>query len=205
MRIKKTPQGIDGYGIIGKVNIGKKSEKGFPMSIDYFSFAVDGKRKSLLTETLGEKPNVLYVNVPTKNCFHHYWELRSKSGDFICKMDDSKMLLANDGFYNYDLNEKGWDANEVRSKLEKKHGTKFKECVTLYFLLNNYPEKGLWLIQTRGVASSIENLLNSIDNNSLPCNFTLSVRKQKGNAIHNKSKQFPVLNLIPVQDQKQLL
>ena len=198
MRIKtnRAPRGINGIGIIGKVAVGAKGSNGYPKGLDHFVFNVDDKRKSLIAESIGDEPKVLLINIPHEDCVQHYWELRSKSGDFIAKCDEETIVVAKDeGVVKYSMDQLKTTSEKARAKLEATHGTKFKECVSLHFLLNNYPEKGLWLLQTRGVKTSIDNIVSVFDANGVGF-YTLSVERVKGKTVINKSKTFNVIKLI---------
>ena len=48
---------------VGQIKIGKKSERGFPMSVDYFIPA--GKYASLFTAAYGEKPQTIQIVFPS--------------------------------------------------------------------------------------------------------------------------------------------
>ena len=48
---------------IGKIKIGKKSERGFPQSVDYF--IPSGKYAGLFTQAYGEKPQSIQIVFPS--------------------------------------------------------------------------------------------------------------------------------------------
>ena len=69
------------YPVIGHIRCGKKSDRGLPMSTDYF--LADGKYASLFHKAYGEKPDVIQIVFPSDDaelvCKEEY-EFRDTQG-----------------------------------------------------------------------------------------------------------------------------
>ena len=72
------------YPIIGHIRCGKKSDRGFPMSTDYW--LADGKYASLFDKAYGDKPDTIQIVFPSDNpelvCREEY-EFRDAQGKLV--------------------------------------------------------------------------------------------------------------------------
>ena len=81
---------------VGQIKIGKKNERGFPMSVDYF--IPTGKYASLFTAAYGEKPQTIQIVFPSDNaeqvCNERY-EYRDDEGRLIASGDGENFQVWN--------------------------------------------------------------------------------------------------------------
>ncbi len=209
------PQSIK-INSLGHVRIGEKKKnpstgKEFPVSLDYFK--IDGNNQEyndLVKEVYGEKPNMLriaFVSDDMAESCNHYLELRDNAGKRVCYGDGQS-------FYEVHEIEKKFvdvlvtpsDPEAYMAQLEKKIGKPFLESLKLRFIIMGTAEKpialfGTWELNTRGVNSTIKNIVGQIDTvfetagriKMIP--FDLHIKKVTSDKAGAKSS-YPVLSLV---------
>jgi len=210
MRIKKRfgtnqPAKTVGIGIVGKISIGEKGEKGNPVSLDYFRCKANPEYQQMFRDKYGEKPNKLTIvflsTNPDENCTNFY-ELRDSAGKRISYGDGEKFMVAT---MQQDRSVKDVevipaDPDKWMEQQAQKSGTAWKECLILRFALPEMPVLGLWEFVTFGDDSTIPAILGSIDvvqsmaGRICLIPFDLSVKKVKSDKAGSKSV-YPVVSL----------
>lgn len=81
---------------VGRLKVGKKSDKGFPMSVDYF--IPTGKYADLFTQAYGQKPSTIQIvfpdDDPEKVCCERY-EYRNDEGKLVAWGDGREFQVFN--------------------------------------------------------------------------------------------------------------
>lgn len=226
-RIKrdKTPT----IGIIGKIKIGKKTDKGRPISLDYFRFTDPfGGRYSKMAEQQYGQPKQLQVTFASddfnQNCIERM-ELRNNGGQLVAYTDlETLWTSQKDGFepISKERIKKAGGIKPCMEALEKKYtksnyDAKFFECLYLRVVLLGFPVIGQWEIYTKAAKSSIKQIVDTYDMVLQQAGriawipFTLSVQKVKANReIPGESykRSYSVISLHPdlsVEMQEALL
>ena len=190
---------------IGRLHIGMKSERGLPMSIDWFR--PTGKYASLFTKSLGEKPQTIQVifpdDDPTKVCNERY-EYRDDKGALVARGDGRTFEIWNGKKYAPFSIEQ---YPNLMEQLAAKHPTKrgadnWDIALTLRFIVPAVRGVvGVWQFSTKGAASSIQNIRNSFDGVQMMRGtvtqtvFDLSVQFAKSNKPGVQSR-YPVVSLV---------
>jgi Recombination directionality factor-like len=209
MRIKTIAATPASVGVVGKLKIGEKTEKGLPTSLDYFLPAADAQYVKLFKAAYGDRPSVLTVTFLTddpEQAVETFFELRGSDGKRIAKGDGAtfyvateatvggKKMIVDQAISPQDV--KGWmNTQAARS------GTEWKTVATMRVALPRVPVIGVWEVRTQGTASSIKNLTAAVDQvhqmagrlAGIP--FDLSVKMVKSDKAGSKSR-FPVLSLM---------
>lgn len=199
-RIKRgVPERHPSLPIIGKIKIGKKSDKGFPMAVDYF--IPDSKYASLFHDTYGEKPNTIQIFFPSSNpddvCRERY-EYRTNKGELYAFGDGEEFFVWNREKYVRMTTEDYPDImNLIQQKFPSKQGWRVR--LTLTFLLPKvFGVLGLWRFETSGDLSSIPNIRNTFDMMSdKGVMFNLSVSFAKSQKPDGAAR-FPVVSIVPI-------
>lgn len=193
---------------IGKLKIGKKSDKGFPMSVDYFIPA--GKYAGMFSQAMGDKPNTVTIVFPdddaSKVCNERY-EYRD---------DDGRLFAYGDGltFYVWDGKEyKPYETkdypdimNQVAGGHPNKRAKSGKDgwdvALKMSFIIPAVRGViGVWTLNTKGAASTIPNVRKSFDSVQIMRGtvtntaFDLSVQFAKSNKP-GESSRYPVISLV---------
>lgn len=193
---------------VGRIKIGMKSEKGYPMSLDYFR--PTGKYAGLFTQKLGEKPQTLQIifcdDNPELVCNEHY-EFRDGSGALVAKGDGRD-------FFVWDGKKRALfttaDYPDIMEQISRKYAKKVRFdgdngwdiVLTMHFIIPAINEVvGCWQFQTKGAASSIRNIRDSFDGVQILRGtvtgtvFDLSVQFAKSDKPGSASR-FPVVTMI---------
>ena len=190
---------------IGRLHIGMKSERGLPMSIDWFR--PTGKYASLFTKALGEKPQTIQVifpdDDPTKVCNERY-EYRDNSGALVARGDGRTFEVWNGKKYApFSIEQYPDIMTQIAAKYPTKRGTdNWDIALTLRFIVPAVRGVvGVWQFSTKGAASSIQNIRNSFDGVQMMRGtvtqtvFDLSVQFAKSNKPGVQSR-YPVVSLV---------
>lgn len=192
---------------IGRLHIGMKSEKGYPMSIDWFR--PTGKYEGLFTQALGEKPNTIQIifpdDDPEKVCNERY-TYRDDKGALVARGDGHTFEVWNGKIYApYSID----DYPDIMEKIAASNPLKNDKGIenwtielTMRFIIPAVRGVvGVWQFSTKGRASSIKNIRNSFDSVQMMYGtvmqtvFDLSVQFAKSNKPNDNSR-YPVVNLI---------
>lgn len=193
---------------VGRIKIGAKSEKGYPMSLDYFRPV--GKYAGLFTQALGEKPQTMQIIFTDDNpelvCNEHY-EFRDGSGALVAE-GDGRDFRVWDGKKRapYNTNDYPDIMQQISQRYAKKPryegDTGWDIVLTMRFVVPAVNGVvGVWRFQTKGAASSIRNIRNSFDGVQMIRGtvtgtvFDLSVQFAKSDKPGNASR-FPVVTMI---------
>lgn len=200
------------WPIVGKVKIGMKSDRGYPMSVDYF--IPSGKYASLFAKAYGDKPQTIQVVFPSDDAgqvCREFYEYRDDSGALVARGDGE----------NFEV----WSAKSC--KYEPCTATDYPDIMQL--VKQRYPSKqdwsvklsalfilplvrgiaGLWQFETKGAASSVQNIASAFD---LMLNerrfvkgviFDLNVQFAKSQKPNQKSR-YPVVSLVPNESETNL-
>ena len=170
-RIKKSADySIVALPRIGKVKIGKKSDRGYPMSVDYF--IPTGKYAGLFTKAFGEKPSTIQVVFPTDDpsqvCDEHY-EYRDDEGRLIAK-GDGETFEVWDGKQYATLSIAQYPnlMQSVQQRYPNKKAQNKEDGWDIRLTLNFFIPMvrgvvGLWTFETKGTASTIPQVCDTFD------------------------------------------
>ena len=190
---------------IGRLHIGMKSDKGYPMSIDYFR--PTGKYAGMFTQALGEKPNTIQIIFPDDDpqlvCNERY-EYRDDKGALVAR-GDGRVFEIWDGkrYVGYTTDAYPDIMEQVAERNPTKRGAdNWDVALTLRFIVPAVRGiVGVWQFSTKGRASSIKNIRNSFDGVQMMRGtvtqtvFDLSVQFAKSNKPGVNSR-YPVVSLV---------
>ena len=203
---------------IGRLHIGMKNDKGYPMSIDWFR--PTGKYEGLFRQALGEKPQTIQVIFPSddaeKVCNEQY-QYRDDKGALVARGDGHPFEVWNGKVYApYTIE----DYPNIMQLIAEKNPTKRKEdnwdiVLSMKFIVPAVRGVvGVFGLTTKGRASSVRNIRESFDavqmmrGTVVTSVFDLSVHFHKSNKPNDTSR-YPVLSLVAndnrVSDIKELI
>ena len=201
---------------VGQIKIGKKSERGFPMSVDYFIPA--GKYASLFTAAYGEKPQTIQIVFPSDNaeqvCNERY-EYRDDEGRLIASGDGENFQVWNGKQYvSLSINE---HPNLMQSITHRWPNRKSKQSdgweitLTLNFIIPLVRGiAGVWQFVSKGTASTIPQIRETFDAMMNERGFVkgvifdLNVQFATTQKPGDKSR-FPVVSLVPNESADNVL
>ena len=203
---------------LGRVHIGMKSEKGYPMSIDYFR--PTGKYAELFTKILGPKPQtitILFTSDEAERVCNERYEYRDNAGALV-SYGDGEMFYVWDGKQYAPFLVK--DYPDIMKRIVAKYPTKkgadgWEVTLRMQFLIPALScVMCLWGFSTKGVASSIKNIRDSFDavlalrGTVKGTAFDLSVQMHKSNKPGATSR-YPVVTMVAndtrVQEIREML
>lgn len=193
---------------VGRLHIGQKSDKGYPMSLDYFR--PTGKYAGLFTQILGPKPQTLQIiftdDDPALVCNEHY-EFRDANGALVAEGDGRDFRV-------WDRRRRApfstADYPDIMEQISKRYPKKpryegdtgWDVVLTMRFIIPAVNSVvGVWRFQTKGAASSIRNICNSFDGVQMIRGtvtgtvFDLSVQFTKSDKP-GTANRFPVVTMI---------
>lgn len=195
--------------VIGKIKIGEKvaaaNGKERPSALDYFRPHTSPQYADLFRQAYGDKPNRLTITFISDNlsesCFNFY-ELRDGSGKVLAYGDGVTFKVATmqtDRVIFLDFTPT--DSDTWMNEQERKSGTKWREVLTLRFMLPEIPVLGYWEFRTHATDSTIPNIIGAVETMLkfagrialIP--FDLSVKIVNSNAAGSKSR-YPVVELV---------
>jgi hypothetical protein len=188
--------------IIGKIKVGRKNEKGFPESLDYF--VATGNYERYFIDAFGEKPSSIEIMFLSNNfeesCNERY-ELRQGAklyaygdGDIFQIYDEQK-----DDYIEKTMEKDKEFINALHTKLKSKWETVLHMSFLIPAIRGVF---GVWQLSTKGEKSSIPTiqgafkLVQNMAGTVIGIPFDLQVKKVVSNKPNSKSK-FAVINLIP--------
>ena len=194
---------------IGRLHIGKKqmgqNGREYPVSVDYFIPA--GKYAGMFTAALGEKPQTIQVifpdDDPAKVCNERF-VYRDDKGALVAR-GDGRIFEIWDGKkyapYSVEKYPDIWD-QIIRNNPTKRGADNWDVELTLRFIIPAVRGiVGVWVLNTKGKASSVHNLRDSFDSvqamrgTITTSVFDLSVHFHKSNKP-NQNSRYPVLELV---------
>ena len=190
---------------IGRLHVGMKSDKGYPMSIDWFR--ATGKYAALFAKALGEKPSTIQIVFPSddagKVCNERY-EYRDDKGALVARGDGQVFEVWDGrGYVPYMVDQYPDIMRQITAKNPTKRGDDNWDVVlTLRFVVPAVRGVvGVWQFSTKGKASSVRNIRESFDavqrmrGTVTQTVFDLSVQFAKSNKPNTNSR-YPVVSLI---------
>ena len=199
------------FPLIGRVKCGMKSEKGYPMSVDYF--VPSGSYAPLFTQAYGEKPSVIQIVFPSDDpelvCREEYI-LRDSAGKLIASGDGVKFRTWSEKQKVY-IDITTDEQPGLMEMLASHYKQEWKVTLTLNFILPLVRGvMGCWQFVTKGSASTIPQVRDTFDT-MLAQNgrvagviFDLSVVMHKSNKPGDSSR-YPVVSLVPNESRENLL
>lgn len=199
------------FPVIGKIKCGMKSEKGYPMSTDYF--VPSGSYAPLFTQAYGEKPTTVQIVFPSDDP-----ELVCRE-EYILRDNAGKLVSSGDGvnFRTWSEKQKKYidvtteEQPNLMEMLASHYKQEWKVTLTLNFILPLVRGvMGCWQFQTKGSASTIPQVRDTFDamlsRNGRVAGvvFDLSVVMHKSNKP-NDSSRYPVVSLVPNESRENLL
>lgn len=190
--------------VIGKVKIGEKrtnaSGTEYPSSIDYFRFT--GKYADDVVKAIGNpKPNkisIFFADDDFRKVCDERFEARDKAGVLVLEGDGET-------FRAYDPQKgKFVDGIDAKHELVKLYRKDIKHVLTIRFLIVDFKGVlGQWEFTTKGSKTTINRIISPFDSmlnfakrvRGIP--FDLTVEMVKSKTPDGKTKQFPVVSLIP--------
>lgn len=213
-RIQSQNSRVSALPIIGKIKIGEKRKSAsgveYPSSLDYFK--PDGKYAEVFTAKLGKEVKKLRIAFISDNindvCNERYesWDNGQVRGFKFGEGDGVNFRV-------YDSAQKKYVPATKEDEIVKK--LKWQTILTLRFVALDLPGiMGQWQLTTRGVNSSIPNIIKSFDfvkekaGTVIGLPFDLVIEKSSGKILDGSkitSTNFPVVNLIPNFTEESIL
>ena len=198
------------FPIVGHVKCGMKSDKGYPMSTDYF--IPDGNYAPLFKQAYGEKPSTIQIVFPSDDA-----ELVCRE-EYVLRDGQGKLVATGDGetFKTWSEKAKKYiivtttEQPDIMAMLEKHYKQEWKITLTLVFILPLVRGvMGCWQFQTKGSASTIPQVRDAFDamletnGKAAGVIFDLSVKMHKSNKPSDTSR-YPVVTLVPNESLENL-
>lgn len=199
---------------IGSIKVGKKSEKGYPQSVDYF--IASGKYASLFEKAYGEKPQTIQIvfpdDDPCKVCNEHY-EYRDDNGALIASGDGETFKIWTGSEYRELTTEKYPNlmdgvAKRYPNKRTQRGLDGWEVTLTMNFIIPLVRGvAGLWTFTTKGEASTIPQIRQTYDGileQKGRCKgiiFDLNVKFATSQKPNGKSR-YPVVTLVPNESEE---
>lgn len=206
-RIKRAEDHKVGFPRIGQIKVGKKSEKGYPMSVDYF--IATGKYAKLFTDAYGEKPQTIQIVFPSdeaEQVCNEKYEYRNDAGRLIAEGDGENFRVWNGQSYqllstNDYPNLMPGIAKKYPNK-KTKNGDGWDITLTLNFIVPMVKGvAGMWQFISKGTNSTIPQIRETFDAMKAERGFVkgiifdLSV-KFATTQKPNDTSRFPVVSLV---------
>ena len=199
---------------IGKIKIGKKSERGFPQSVDYF--IPSGKYAGLFTQAYGEKPQSIQIVFPSddaESVCNEFYEYRDDEGRLIAKGDGAVFDVWNGQKY-IQLNTTDYPhlmqsiQGKYPNKQAERTGDGWRIRMTLNFIVPMVKGvAGLWTFETNGTASTIPQVRDTFDTMYHERGFVKGIifdlNVQFATSQHPGAKsKFPVVTLVANESEQ---
>lgn len=190
---------------VGKIKIGMKNDKGYPMSVDYF--IPTGKYAALFIKAYGDKPQTIQIVFPDddpNNVCREEYEYRDDSGALIARGDGEEFKVWNGREYQrLTTQEHPHLMDAVAKRYPVKRGDGWNVRLTMNFIVPTVKGiAGVWTLETNGALSSIPQVRDTFDCILRERGFVrgiifdLSVQFAKSQKPNSRSK-YPVISLIP--------
>lgn len=198
------------FPVVGRIKCGMKSDRGFPMSVDYF--IPSGNYAPLFTQAYGEKPSTIQIVFPSDDA-----ELVCRE-EYVLRDGQGKLVATGDGetFKTWSEKAKKYiivtttEQPDIMAMLEKHYKQEWKITLTLVFILPLVRGvMGCWQFQTKGSASTIPQVRDAFDamleqnGKAAGVIFDLSVKMHVSQKPNEKSR-YPVVTLVPNESLENL-
>lgn len=198
--------------VVGHIKCGMKSDRGFPMSTDYF--LADGNYASLFNSAYGEKPNRIQIVFPSDDeelVCKEYYSLRDTAGKLVAEGDGETFKVYSSKTQSYITLSTEQYPNLMEDIKGKYPKCEWKITLTLRFLLPLVRGvAGIWELSTKGAASSVNSIRDTFDafkeqNGHISgVIFDLSVKMHQSQKPQCSSR-YPVLSLVPNESAENLM
>jgi len=200
---------------IGNLHVGEKDARGIPKSIDWFK--ASGKYADRFHKEYGERPSCISIVFPSDNvadvCNARYECWGTGSKELPNDPNKGKRIAYGDGntFFVYSPAEDAYVAFDGDKDVLRKLPGKWRQLVTLRFLLVKVPVLGYWELTTGGSMTSIPNLVGVYDRVlsqvgprivKVPFDLTVEFATSKR---PGSTSRYPVLNLIPLLGTEEVM
>lgn len=204
-RIKRSePLKVTRLNTEGTIKIGQKSERGYPMALDYFTIDPKNPYAKLFHDAYGEKPSTIQIVFPRDEeelvCTEFY-ELRDNAGKLVAEGDGYEFRVFKSSLGEYQIFNTDSVPNLMEALANRYPKSKWTTNLRLTFRLALLPMCGaLFSLTTKGAASSVNALRDAFDemkerNGKVSgVIFDLSVKIHTSNAP-GKNSRYPVLSL----------
>jgi hypothetical protein len=195
--------------IIGKIKIGKKSEKGYPMSVDYF--IPTGKYEAMFRAVYGEHAQtiqVVFVDDDAEKVCAERYEYRNDQGE-LCAYGDGETFMVWNGKEYQELSVEQYPgvmdsvANRFRNKRTQGGRDGWDVILFVTFMVPMVRGvAGVWQFTTKGERSTIPNIRDVFDSVLERRGFVkgiifdMSVQFAKSQKPGQKSR-YPVVQIVP--------
>ena len=187
---------------LGKIKIGKISERGFPQSLDHF--IARGNYAGFFNQIYGDKPEIIQIVFISDNAAEvcdERFEYRDNAGRLVA-YGDGETFHVHDPKTDEYVERAGRETMDAVAKW-KPNKTGWQTTLTMRFILPALKGiAGFWELTTKGKRSSINNVrdtfdaINELNGSVKGVLFDLRVEMVKSNKPESRA-QFPVISLIP--------
>lgn len=202
--------------IVGKIKIGKKSEKGYPMSVDYF--IPTGKYEAMFRGVYGEQPHtiqIVFVDDDASRVCAERYEYRNDAGE-LCAYGDGETFMVWSGKEYTELTTEKYPnlmdsvASRFCNKRTKQGMDGWDVILSATFLVPMVRGiAGVWQFTTKGERSTIPNIRDVFDSVLEQRGFVkgiifdMSVQFAKSQKPGQKSR-YPVVQIVPNESAESL-
>jgi hypothetical protein len=199
-----------GIGIAGKIKVGEKNEKGYPVSLDYFK--AEGQFSDMFYQVFEDQPKRIQIAFISDDLTHSCnlrYELRGKDGKLFSRGDGQNFEVLHNGKWVFksavELASEYGSVEDFKEKAKQycKSSKGWETRLILRFIIPKI--KGLlgeWQFSTKAEKSSINQIVSAFDQvkenagTIIMIPFDLVVEKVSGDQYGVK-KRYPVVKLIP--------
>lgn len=209
-RIDEAPAKVASLGTVGHIRIGERAKnangKEYPVSLDYFKPDAPEQYLQYFRAAFGDKPakiTITFLSNDLNDVCRQFYELRDGAGGRMAYGDGVTFYVATkqgDGTVK-DVVTTPPDVDKWMKAMETTAGKPWKERLVLKFALPQIPVLGLWEFSTHANASTIPNIIGTIDTvfqiagrlAGIP--FDLIIEKVKSDKSGSKSV-YPVVTMV---------
>lgn len=209
-RIDEAPAKVASLGTVGHIRIGEKAKnqsgKEYPTSLDYFKPDAPEQYLQFFRTAFGDKPakiTITFLSNDINDVCRQFYELRDGAGGRMAYGDGVTFYVATkqgDGTVK-DVVTAPLDVDKWMKAMETTAGKPWRERLVLKFAIPQIPVLGLWEFSTHANASTIPNIIGTIDTvydmagrlAGIP--FDLIIEKVKSDKSGSKSV-YPVVTMV---------
>lgn len=209
-RIDEAPAKVASLGTVGHIRIGEMAKnangKEYPVSLDYFKPDAPEQYLQYFRAAFGDKPakiTITFLSNDLNDVCRQFYELRDGAGGRMAYGDGVTFYVATkqgDGTVK-DVVTTPPDVDKWMKGMETTAGKPWRERLVLKFAIPQIPVLGLWEFSTHANASTIPNIIGTIDTvfqiagrlAGIP--FDLIIEKVKSDKAGSKSV-YPVVTMV---------
>lgn len=211
-RLNNRVRDMDIIPVIGSIKVGGKSDKGFPVSYDYFHVSTNIKEyKEIFEGVYGDKPNkinIVFMDDDVSKVCSESRELRDKDSKVFCLTDNEVYTIFMEGKQEKRTVKEALDKfgsiEAFEAELVKISGSRngFRRKLTLKFIIHTMRGVfGSWVLNTYGDKTSIDQIITTFDGvmkmagriKMIPFDLIIEKKKSKTSGI---TKNYPVISLV---------